>query len=689
MCGLMCGPMEWERSLQLENEEKVEGRDQEWTSLQANPHLWQLSTSLIPLKSFTMLPRKLVAESPRLPYRRRRGEMKSVVHWGQRKLLISEIEFLTQYSRCEKRICVYCGAAPGNHIPYLAELFPQISFILIDPLPFACEETDQIMIRNELMTDQIAQEYQSRSSTSPPVLFLSDIRSADWRVYGNQLLDTEIARDMSDQMRWHDIIAPLASLLKFRLPWTVGSTQFLRGEVSLPLWGPQTTTESRLVVEGHERCEWDHQRYWEQMFYFNTVTRCTAYDHPIPPLLRVGRIAIPTLPPLELLQREDHEMKDDSTAFSSCCVDSCYDCSGEILVLQEYLRMRCEDHLATSAEGKAMEDVILGNGLRVKIGSDRMNEVILQMIDQISEACSQLAQAKRHLEPESEQTKRRKRSDQRGLSSHETDHGLISSCPTTVHSLDLLRSCCPSSPSFSWLGMSPPDMSDLPHDDRGERGLLGIGHNIPPDCALDIWLWRLLESVVGPAEPQKTIDPLVSSTLESLCLDVESKLRILQQVPLFQDSPKEDLQGVPVVTLFTESGVAYFYHRVPGVDLLSSVITCSKITLPPFNWPSSLPLISQVPALISSSSSQSLPVLFCGQYNSSNRTLSLTHLLCYRGVIPQHTPLDGLLQTSLLSAFDFGADSWKLSVLCLSGLQKITPEDQSLKGRGEGSDVTR
>jgi hypothetical protein len=31
---------------------------------------------------------------------------------------------------------VYAGASPGEHIPYLCMLFPQVHFILIDPRPF-------------------------------------------------------------------------------------------------------------------------------------------------------------------------------------------------------------------------------------------------------------------------------------------------------------------------------------------------------------------------------------------------------------------------------------------------------------------------------------------------------------------------------------------------------------------------
>lgn len=42
--------------------------------------------------------------------------------------------------------------------------------------------------------------------------------------------------------------SPVASLLKFRLPWEDGTTQYLAGQVYFSSFGPQTTTETRLVV---------------------------------------------------------------------------------------------------------------------------------------------------------------------------------------------------------------------------------------------------------------------------------------------------------------------------------------------------------------------------------------------------------------------------------------------------------
>lgn len=45
---------------------------------------------------------------PRMAYARRQGEVKTVEHWGQRKLLMSEIEFLVKFCHLAKKV-VYAG----------------------------------------------------------------------------------------------------------------------------------------------------------------------------------------------------------------------------------------------------------------------------------------------------------------------------------------------------------------------------------------------------------------------------------------------------------------------------------------------------------------------------------------------------------------------------------------------------
>ena len=126
-------------------------------------------------------------------------------------------------------------------------------------------------------------------SDSKVLLFISDIRSADWQTLGSHTaMDEEVQNDMSLQKEWHLALQPTASMLKFRLPWTGGCTRYLRGTVYFPVYGPLGTSETRLVVsdtvatpqekekeekEMEEEVWYDHQTYWEQLFYFNSITR--------------------------------------------------------------------------------------------------------------------------------------------------------------------------------------------------------------------------------------------------------------------------------------------------------------------------------------------------------------------------------------------------------------------------------
>lgn len=189
--------------------------------------------------------RSLARCDPEEAYQPRKGEERSVVHWGQRKLLLSEVEFLTScLLRGPDTIVVYAGAAPGTHMKELCDLFPETKFVLIDPAPFSINpERDSglqhVILRQEMMTDALASEFASKSGS---VLFISDVRSADFNRMSEQENEEQIAKDMSDQMRWHLLMKPVRSMLKFRLPWASGTTEYLAGSVMLPIFGPTATT---------------------------------------------------------------------------------------------------------------------------------------------------------------------------------------------------------------------------------------------------------------------------------------------------------------------------------------------------------------------------------------------------------------------------------------------------------------
>ena len=244
--------------------------------------------------------RILKNDLPRRKYYVQSNIPKTTMHWGQRKLLLSEIEFLTKYSSSGDLV-IYAGAAPAIHTPMLAELFPQLKFILIDPIPFAIKPTKNMELRNEYFTSVMAKEFIDKD-----ILFICDIRIAnDTKHYKPS--EKEVKNDMLLQQKWVEIMRPKYSMLKFRLPWNEDKMEYLDGNLYLQPWGPRTTTETRLIVEKsliNNKKIWDCKKYEEQMFYFNTITRCKCFT--------TISIKIPHL-------------------------DNCYDCTSEVIIINNYL----------------------------------------------------------------------------------------------------------------------------------------------------------------------------------------------------------------------------------------------------------------------------------------------------------------------------------------------------------------
>jgi len=253
--------------------------------------------------------RILNKEMPELEYRRRKGEIKSTIHWGQRKLLMSEIEFLTLSIEPETQYLVaYAGAAPGTHISLLAELFPDITWFLVDPAPFTCTSTDKIIIRQELFTTEICNEVlKLAKKKNMEYLLISDIRTADFEIDAKDIIEQKVKSDMNMQLEWYYHINPLMTMFKFRLPWYAGFTKYVLGDIYLPIWGPITTTETRLIIKRDAKTiRYDNKKYESQMFYFNTTLRPSVFTH--------------------------YDIE-----YNNVCYDNCYDCMAEIDVLTKYL----------------------------------------------------------------------------------------------------------------------------------------------------------------------------------------------------------------------------------------------------------------------------------------------------------------------------------------------------------------
>jgi hypothetical protein len=78
-------------------------------------------------------------------------------HMGQRKLLLTEIEF---YVRCIKdfdatnNLVIYAGSAPCEHLPVILNLFKNIKFLLIDPNYHSIDANYQYVYQNNSIIDK-------------------------------------------------------------------------------------------------------------------------------------------------------------------------------------------------------------------------------------------------------------------------------------------------------------------------------------------------------------------------------------------------------------------------------------------------------------------------------------------------------------------------------------------------------
>jgi cap2 methyltransferase len=269
--------------------------------------------------------RDIRVSDERKVYHRRNEIKRTIVHWGQRKLLLGELEFLTKFDHLAKEraaelhctpTILYIGAACGIHLNWIIKAFPHYRYILFDPNKFSVMHRDNIEIHREYFTNVHVSKYGDKSKY--PVLFYwSDIRCNELQLVGelpggkvgSTVDDKKIFADMEMQQGWYRGLKPLRSMLKFRLDWTESNTTYLAGSVRLQVFPGRHSTETRLIVgEDVNEIEYNNKVYEEQMFHHNVVLRRRWYD-----------------------------FGDSAEIYSWYC--HCYDCASEYHLIREYLRV--------------------------------------------------------------------------------------------------------------------------------------------------------------------------------------------------------------------------------------------------------------------------------------------------------------------------------------------------------------
>jgi hypothetical protein len=294
-------PLDWSKFTKFEGEPMTEAEIAE---------IKKFYDHFIPAEELKTLATELPTN---IPYRSRKSSRTINTHMGQRKLLMSEIDFLTDFAVPGDTI-VYAGAAPGTHTTFLVNLFKKynLRWHLYDPRDFHISPAEfgsdpssgGIEIFQQYYLDEDARKYAGRDD----VLFISDIRTFN---EGITPTEDDVKSDMEMQKNWVLLTRPRVSMLKFRLPYNPEqpTMKYLAGEVRLQAWPPITSSETRLIIESRDNYkekEYNIADYDAQLFYHNRIIRdWLSFDHGIPYDLVKG-------------------------------LDSCYDCALEVRMWKKY-----------------------------------------------------------------------------------------------------------------------------------------------------------------------------------------------------------------------------------------------------------------------------------------------------------------------------------------------------------------
>jgi hypothetical protein len=208
---------------------------------------------------------------------------KTVVHWGQLKLLLGCILFfinVIKQNESEVHI-IYAGSARGDNILLLCEMFPNIYWYLIDPRPHhpKLHTHKQIKeIRTEYFTDKVASEYYNKfKNRKHKLLFISDIRE--------DTSDEAVLRDQEMDANWHKIIEPDFSYMKFRCGYESDNIyNYFKGDIFLQLYAPSSSTETRILFKKKlEPFNYNIEEYQGKLLYFNRIIRPSYHSKSIIP----------------------------------------------------------------------------------------------------------------------------------------------------------------------------------------------------------------------------------------------------------------------------------------------------------------------------------------------------------------------------------------------------------------------
>lgn len=279
------------------------------------------------IKDFSPELLRITSKSGKTPFRSRSEQKKRAIHWNERGVMLSAIEFLLFHwdpKTIQNPICLMIGIGDGRWIPLVSKLFPLFNFICYSSDQFDeglieySRKTNKIVLHNDVFTNDTADEYKENKnifffcnfkSHGPGVIqkkvfndlsytyhqlrldgvMFSGLGSDEANDMVEKLTNSFAEDDMRKQLEWVEKMNPAQSMLKFRLPFSknvkdVKPYNYLKGLVYWQLYGPPSSAETRLVpvkVRGKfDYGNWDVEEYEQWTFHHNAITReVTEYNN--------------------------------------------------------------------------------------------------------------------------------------------------------------------------------------------------------------------------------------------------------------------------------------------------------------------------------------------------------------------------------------------------------------------------
>lgn len=226
-------------------------------------------------------------------------------HFGQRKLLLGEIMFLSLCGSKNHTKIIYAGAAPCDHIYILTELFPNYHFDLVDPagwnpyfvkkFPSLANENNvtscnpvninkNISVHHCFFTEELATSLAEKYKNDN-VIFISDIRDLYVDSKSKDIFDREaiVNDNMKQQSNWFTIIQSanhnpenVWCMLKFKPTFETEMTTYLDGTLYYQGWAPLQSPELRLITNTSKTRQYNSKWLEAHLSWYNEIQRNTT-----------------------------------------------------------------------------------------------------------------------------------------------------------------------------------------------------------------------------------------------------------------------------------------------------------------------------------------------------------------------------------------------------------------------------